>query len=165
MTELPHLTRLRGRVKAKLTVFGNFIARIDAEPERKRKLPLWTEKAESLLAEFDEIHGKIEETDDVEIQNVKRHSFESTYYELITAARGLQVSKRALPQHIRQHSYQPPTQPGIGNEQFLFRPAVKLPTIELPKFDGNYELWIPFRDLFESLIASNPNLIRTTIPY
>jgi len=24
------------------------------------------------------------------------------------------------------------------------RPSVKLPNIELPKFDGNYENWIPF---------------------
>jgi len=29
------------------------------------------------------------------------------------------------------------------------------PNIDLPKFDGSYERWIPFRDLFESLIASN----------
>lgn len=46
-------------------------------------------------------------------------------------------------------------QTNIDNQQFIPRPAVKLPTIELPKFDENYELWMPFKDLFESLIASN----------
>lgn len=33
-----------------------------------------------------------------------------------------------------------------------------MPNIDILKFDGNYERWIPFRDLFESLIASNATL-------
>ena len=45
-------------------------------------------------------------------------------------------------------------QPIVQSEPGI-RPIVKLPNIELPKFDGNYERWIPFRDLFESLIVSN----------
>jgi hypothetical protein len=44
------------------------------------------------------------------------------------------------------------------NEHIVNKPLVKLPNIDLPKFDGNYERWIPFRDLFEFLIASNLTL-------
>nr|XP_022909679.1 uncharacterized protein LOC111420865 [Onthophagus taurus] len=32
---------------------------------------------------------------------------------------------------------------------------VKLPVIDLPKFDGNYGSWLEFRDIFESLINNN----------
>lgn len=32
---------------------------------------------------------------------------------------------------------------------------MKLPTIELPKFDGNYDAWLEFRDTFKSMIHDN----------
>ncbi|XP_072764624.1 uncharacterized protein [Anoplolepis gracilipes] len=48
--------------------------------------------------------------------------------------------------------------PVAQGPQVIVRPSVKLPNIDLPKFDGSYERWIPFRDLFESLIDSNAAL-------
>ncbi|XP_077263140.1 uncharacterized protein LOC143898010 [Temnothorax americanus] len=36
--------------------------------------------------------------------------------------------------------------------------AIPLPRINLPKFSGQYTEWTNFRDLFESLVASNENL-------
>lgn len=74
---------------------------------------------------------------------------------MITAARKLQISEQAPSLQAYQQNHPILAQANINNEQFVPRPAVKLPVIELPKFDGNYELWMPFRDLFESLIASN----------
>lgn len=35
---------------------------------------------------------------------------------------------------------------------------VKLPTLTLPTFNGNYEQWLLFKDSFESLININDNL-------
>ncbi|XP_024874480.1 uncharacterized protein LOC112460240 [Temnothorax curvispinosus] len=158
MAELGVLVKQRGRVKAKLTMFSNFIERINEAPENKEELPLRIEKAESLLAEFDSIQNKIEDIDDTEAQEIERSGFEDKYYKLITAARKLQINERAPPPQVYQQNYPPPPQANVGNEQFVFRPAVKLPTIELPKFDGNYEFWMAFRDLFESLIASNATI-------
>lgn len=40
------------------------------------------------------------------------------------------------------------------SEHITGRPLVKLPNIDLPKFDGNYERWISFKDLFESLVSN-----------
>lgn len=159
MAELASLIKQRGRVKTKLSAFSKFIDRIETEPEYKKELPLRIEKAETLLAEFDIIQSKIEDVDDTEIQIAERQAFEDRYYRLITAARELQLNERAPPPQTYQQNYPIPAQINTGNEQFVFKPAVKLPTIELPKFEGDYELWIPFRDLFKSLIASS-----TTIP-
>lgn len=115
------------------------------------------EKAESLLTEFDIIQCKIEDLDDTEAQTTERQDFEDKYYKLITAAQKLQINERTPPQAYQQN-YPLHAQANVNNEQFIFKPAVKLPTIELLKFDGNYELWIPFRDLFESLITSNATI-------
>lgn len=38
------------------------------------------------------------------------------------------------------------------------RNPIKLPSIELPKFSGDFDRWIGFRDLFESTIRSNNSL-------
>lgn len=35
---------------------------------------------------------------------------------------------------------------------------IKLPKIQLPKFDGNYECWLEYRDSFESLINQNSGI-------
>ncbi|XP_039309076.1 uncharacterized protein LOC105207058 [Solenopsis invicta] len=160
MAELALLIKQRGRVKAKLTNFSNFIQRIDELPENKEELPLRIEKAEGLLTEFEIIQNKIEDADAAETQLIDRQEFENRYYQLITAARKLQIRERAPPlqtyQDVQINAQR--NVDNVGNEQFVFRPAVKLPTIELPKFDGNYEQWIPFRDLFQSLIASNASI-------
>ncbi|XP_018314293.1 uncharacterized protein, partial [Mycetomoellerius zeteki] len=155
MPELTILNRQRGRVKAKLTNFSNFVARVEEMPGYKEELPLRVEKAENLLSEFDVIQSKIEDIDDTDVQVAERKEFEDTYYHLITKARKLQLSEGAPPDQVQHPNSLAATQLNNGLEQFALKPAVRLPTIELPKFDGNYEHWIPFRDLFESLIASN----------
>jgi len=108
-----------------------------------------------LWEEFDAIQNRIEDIQDSEAQIIERSHFEDNYFKLIATARELQVSERALPNQIPQQAGQFLPQAEDNSGQALLRPSVKLPNIELPKFDGNYEHWIPFRDLFESFIASN----------
>ncbi|XP_038120801.1 uncharacterized protein LOC119770283 [Culex quinquefasciatus] len=36
--------------------------------------------------------------------------------------------------------------------------GIKLPTITLPEFDGDYQKWLAFHDLFVALIHNNPDL-------
>jgi len=67
-------------------------------------------------------------------------------------------NERAPPIQISWQASQFLFQTEDNNGQALLRPSVKLPNIELPKFDSNYEHWISFRDLFESLIASNATI-------
>lgn len=38
-------------------------------------------------------------------------------------------------------------------------PKINLPHLQIPMFDGNFKEWINFKELFESLIGSNPELL------
>ncbi|XP_070153665.1 uncharacterized protein [Polyergus mexicanus] len=154
MEQLPHLIRQRGRVRARLTTFKTFIAKLEDEPEKTVEVNSRLEKAEQLWIEFDTIQNKIEDIDDSDAQQIERSNFEDAYHELITKARRLSLTvQMPAPQIVHANA-----QPIVHEEQLVVRPMVKLPNIDLPKFDGNYERWIPFRDLFESLIASNISL-------
>lgn len=150
MEDKAQLVRQRGRVKARLTGFRTFVTSLEQNPERRIELRSRIKKAEQLWIEFDIIQNKIENIDDTEEQELERNNFEDLYHQIITEARRLSITEQAPALQNTQVNAQPIVQsePGI-------RPIVKLPNIELPKFDGNYERWIPFRDLFESLIASN----------
>lgn len=151
MEELRKLIQQRGRVKAKVTGFGNFLNTINTDPRKVTVLKSREEKAEALWAEFELIQNKIKDLDESEEQAVQRNNFKDSYNEIISRARNIAAGNQiAQPINV---------QPGmLPIESLAIRPNVKLPNIELPKFDGNYERWIPFRDLFESLIAANAAL-------
>ncbi|XP_070163515.1 uncharacterized protein [Polyergus mexicanus] len=148
MAELPKLIKQRGRVKSKLTAFGSYLTATETDPRKRAELTSRIEKAEALWTEFDTIQNKIEDLDESEEQLTHRASFEDSYHGIISKARNIAAGNLAA----RAINVQPGILPV---DPFTVRPSVKLPNIELPKFDGNYERWIPFRDLFESLIASN----------
>lgn len=38
------------------------------------------------------------------------------------------------------------------------RSRVQLPVIDLPKFNGTYEVWLSFKDIFYSLVHSNKSI-------
>lgn len=48
--------------------------------------------------------------------------------------------------------------PTTSNNNFNIHSRIKLSTIELPIFDGNYNLYIKFRNTFELLIHYNDTL-------
>lgn len=150
MDDLTKLIKQRGRVKAKLTAFGNFIAAMETDAHKRAELNSRIERAEALWNEFDTIQNKIEDLDESKNQLVQRTNFEDSYHQMISKARNYVTGTRAGSAIL-----QPGSMPA---EPIAIRPNVKLPSIELPKFDGSYERWIPFRDLFESLIASNATL-------
>ncbi|XP_025997710.1 uncharacterized protein LOC113006001 [Solenopsis invicta] len=154
MENVEQLVKQRGRVKAKFTIFNNFLLKAEEEPENLAELPSRLEKAEQLWTEFDLIQNKIDDIEDSAEQQLERVHFEDTFHAIITKARRACITGQPLNSQNATLNAQPVFQQG----QVVVRPNVKLPNIDLPKFERNYERWIPFRDLFESLIASNNNL-------
>ncbi|XP_058826908.1 uncharacterized protein LOC131686914 [Topomyia yanbarensis] len=111
------------------------------------------EKLEVKWSEFEEVQSEIEGCEEYE-SNVDEHrnvraDFEERYF----AVRAGLVKK--LPRSTGQVSAQ--------NSSDCLDPAnvhtyVRLPQINLPEFDGNYEKWLPFHDTFRALIDSSPQL-------
>lgn len=136
-------------MKARLTAFGNYFASVEEDPHKKAELISRIEKNKQLWTEFDTIQNKIENLDESEAQLTQRTSFEDSYHELISKAR------RLLPHNQNGSTIVNPVTSSVNP---IMKPVVKLLNIDIPKFDGNYERWIPFRDLFKSPVASNTAL-------
>lgn len=135
MEQRAQLIRQRGRVRARLTNFKTFVAKLEYEPEKRVELSSRIEKAEQLWIEFDTIQNKIEDIDESDEQEIERADFEDSYHKIITDARRLSMTD----QPIVFPSPRVDAQSVVQGEQFAIRPIVKLPSIDLPKFDGNYE--------------------------
>ncbi|XP_055633965.1 uncharacterized protein LOC129774272 [Toxorhynchites rutilus septentrionalis] len=126
------------------------------EQKRKNIIDSIT-RLESFLRNFDpDEHGHEEELDDNEKfvlgNNELRAKVEERYFRVKA---GL-ISKRSAPQtHEASTS-------GQANPAQLSAPSslsnVKLPTITLPEFDGDFNGWLTFHDTFLSMIHSSTEI-------
>ncbi|XP_013149246.1 PREDICTED: uncharacterized protein LOC106111652 [Papilio polytes] len=142
------LTKKRSSFKGQLTSFVNYCK--DLKPPLDsvtlKELQLRTGRIEALYARFDEVQLQIEcLVDEVDAQYVSREDFESKYYKALSNAQDLLAACSNSPSSDFK---------SITSNRKL----VKLPTIQLPKFNGSYENWLEFRDTFASLIHSNDDI-------
>ncbi|KYN15991.1 hypothetical protein ALC57_11770 [Trachymyrmex cornetzi] len=158
MSEVSKLVNSRGRIKAKLTAFNTYLEKAATDSAKLAELPSRLERAVRLWDEFDGIQDQIEELDATDAQIRERENFENSYHAIITSTRALQSRQDRVNQSSPMGSI---SERSGGDRQIhiVNQPTiVKLPDIELPKFDGSYNKWISFRELFESLIDADPSL-------
>ncbi|XP_071052883.1 uncharacterized protein [Onthophagus taurus] len=151
MSQSENLTKKRGIVKGKLTNFAKFVIKFESnirESGINQELSLELEqrynRAINLIDEFEEIQGEIDLLSvDGESQNAERETFEASFYANTAKAKRILTNRNIC-----------------ADSSFIVGPSpdqhVKLPVIDLPKFDGGYDAWLGFRDIFESLIHNNP---------
>ncbi|KAI5637155.1 pao retrotransposon peptidase domain-containing protein [Phthorimaea operculella] len=150
------LKRRRANYKGQVTSFNKYIERIAAStsplsPVEVGELQLRINTFESLLCKYDDVQTEIEcAADDVEAQSNEREEFENSYYKALAVANNLLAEFGKL----LKLDFKSVAGSECGNKQNL----VKLPTIQLPKFNGSYENWLHFRDTFSSLIDSVDNI-------
>ena len=131
-----------------MSIFRRFIDNINDENLCTVKTQLKT-KLESLKQRkniFDELQGEIDFlTDNSEEQFKIRENIENTFDELISRAKELITSFE-------------------NNKNLDIKPAItdssniKLPSINLPTFDGNYIHWRSFEDAFCAFVDKNESL-------
>ncbi|XP_058817306.1 uncharacterized protein LOC131680609 [Topomyia yanbarensis] len=132
---------------------AKFLNSMEAPDENQIKFRL--EKLEVKWNEFEEIQSEIEEADDhegnVEAHRQIRADFEEQYF----VVRAGLVSKlpRQLSENTAASSSSLPSSDSSSVHAY-----VRLPQINLPEFDGNFEKWLPFHDTFRALIDSSPEL-------
>nr|CAH7729738.1 unnamed protein product [Callosobruchus chinensis] len=148
------LIRRRGTFKAKLTLFDKYLEEFESLDDDTRgrtkvlELEQRTNNAETLLAGFDEVQSDIEcEVDDFDEQYAERQEFQDKYYSLLSRA-------KCLLQNFDDERKSTSSSDRVVGKAVALE-GIKLPEIKLPKFDGSYENWMEFRDVFESMINNN----------
>lgn len=146
------LVKQRGSIRGRLTLFENYLDELmkinvkDLTGTQFTELNLRVDKLEALFAEFETCQTKCEMYCPVVDEQLKeRELTETKFYLNISTARSFM---KKIPQSVegRRDSSVCSHKDNLN---------VKLPIIKLPSFDGNYFMWLEFRDTFESLIHNN----------
>ncbi|CAK1597329.1 unnamed protein product [Parnassius mnemosyne] len=155
---LKTLLKKRSSIKSKLTIYNNYLNLIKSSSDiselQRLDLAERFNKFETLYSEFDELQTNIEVlADDAGSTLVECEDFDRQFFNLVAITRSLLGASSN----------------GAGSEAG-FRDAdsgahclnknsfVRLPKIDLPHFDGNYQCWLEFRDTFTSLIHDNSSI-------
>lgn len=146
------LINKKGRIKAKLTRFKNVLEE-DLEIEN---LKLRLKNIKPLLDEFEDIIIKLEEYEEVDRNRLEQEGelFELEYYTLLT--KGIKKVE-ALSAPARAESNTECSNIESDNNNNI----LKLPNIQLPKFNGKYEKWNSFFEIFKAIIHDNQSLTDT----
>ncbi|KAJ0177477.1 hypothetical protein K1T71_007486 [Dendrolimus kikuchii] len=147
--EIADLTKKRSSFKGRMDLFSKFLGSLDSTSLTSNvisELELRIGKLELLYARYDETQSRLECLSDFETQITEREVFESMYYQLISQAQQIVANHKKSPQSSDSSSHSYNNKP------------IKLPTIQLPKFNGSYDSWLEYRDTFNSLILSNEDI-------
>lgn len=168
MVDFKELVKRRGTIKGKLTAFTNYLNNLkgDLSSAQITELQLRISKADSLLTTFDDVQTSIEliveDTDDTYAQAIERTEFENQYYSVLARAQECHRYHTSKLEDDDNESYKSGFSGGnaepVRRQTKSGSSGIKLPTIQIPKFSGQYEDWLEFRDTFESLIHSNASI-------
>lgn len=160
--ELAVLNRKRGTIKRRITLFKEYLAtfeNIEVEEISSKTtadIVLRLEKINEVFTEFENVQSQIEEAEldsSLDARLRERFEIENQFFSVMSAAKDI-VSKRE--KHIEGVERRCSVESDKPGHHYTHE--VKLPTIKLPNFDGNYLKWLEFRDTFDSLIHSNDNI-------
>lgn len=175
------LKRRRAAIKAKLTAFKNVVEKATQELNEGRlsdgllaQLQHKLRVSANLIDDYETIQDKIDEiADDLDKQTDDRAAFKGSFFNTISIAKEIidktpkvtvaindeAVAESGIATSSHSHSNRNVTSPSVSEPTALPLPVttntVKLPTIQLPNFNGAVEEWLEFRDTFVSLIHKN----------
>lgn len=117
--------------------------------------------ARPLLAEYAKIHTKIiQKSGGAEAHLDNQAEFENSYYSAMTLATRLLNTAKPDANSRLSDTASCSNQSAIANNSCSNHsaPFIKLPTINLAKFNGDSENWIEFREIFNDLIHTSETL-------
>ncbi|XP_051166617.1 uncharacterized protein LOC127284933 [Leptopilina boulardi] len=138
----------RGNAKRMLTNFLKFLDAFEYEkdyPILEKRL----QEIENQRAIFDTCQLELEQTNEDPAHETTRDEFDEKYYRAVSKATTiLQNIPRQMTQLATSSNHaNSERQPIVGKR--------KLPPVNLPTFDGSYESWIGFHDLFQSVVDAD----------
>ncbi|XP_060518380.1 uncharacterized protein LOC132697105 [Cylas formicarius] len=150
----------RKAIKSSLTRFVNHFDSIKGAETNLDELQTRLNRAEKLLDDFNDVQLQIESADencDTNYDNLhapERESFENTYFKIISEVRNfISINNESV--MFQSQSPNSQNSPQIANNDLM---STRLPTLDLPTFDGAAENWLFFRDTFLSVIHKSSAL-------
>lgn len=154
MANLTAMRTARGVIKGKVTRFATWLDAFNPQPDDLGTLEARLDEALGLLAEFENIQAKIEDLDSEADHETERRNFEDAYFTTIGKAKML-LRSRANATPISIDSV---LTANTNMNSTAIQPAIKLPTMNLPTFNGSYDQWLNFHDAFKTMIHENTAL-------
>lgn len=155
MADKKTLIAKRGLLKATLTRFATFVNDV-SNHHKTIELSERASKIEKVYDDFNEIQTAIELMDASENQLQERDDFDNKYFSLISVTKQIIKDNE---QGAASIAAQPISQNMPMNAvQSAPQVSCQLPPISLPLFDGSYDKWSNFFDIYSSLIHNNSNL-------
>ncbi|XP_018571452.1 uncharacterized protein LOC108911101 [Anoplophora glabripennis] len=116
-------------------------------------------KVEASWDEFNELQTKIEILDSQEAETgaTKREHFENLFF-VLTADINTTCKKYNEMSDVSVAGSVVAASVRNNNINLQSQSMIKLPTIRLPGFDGNYNNWLEFKDSFAALVDNNESL-------
>ncbi|XP_070170444.1 uncharacterized protein [Polyergus mexicanus] len=145
------LVQKRATIKAQLTRFNTYIESWADHPD-EQQLTERLHRIKLTWDVFDDVQSKIESKDEGGNNDNERDLFEESYFNSVARARRILDSLR--PPVVRDNVPGVAIAPAAQNG----RTNIKLPTINLPTFNGKYEDWLGFYDNFKSIVHENGNI-------
>ncbi|XP_073949686.1 uncharacterized protein [Choristoneura fumiferana] len=149
------LIKKRASLKCKLTNFKTFLTPYQSIKSLSElqisEVECRLSKIEDMYSVFDELQEQIEiESENPDEQYKERTEFENQYYALLSCARELLRVQSKPDTKVLSEA-------GFSSCQHK-NDLVRLPKINLPHFNGDYQNFLEFRDTFKSLIHNNDSI-------
>ena len=147
-------------VKSSLTRFKTFVResmRSTPVDNVQKRLAAHVPLFERFSKLQDQIDIAVMDTDMEPAQSDERDQFSDLYFSLITEVES--YIKTVTLDNNKGSTANPPSGSAVNSiASHSQHHLIKLPTIQLPSFDGNYNDWVKFRDTFTYLIHQNDSL-------
>ncbi|XP_072380639.1 uncharacterized protein [Diabrotica undecimpunctata] len=154
----------RSSIKGYVTRFSTHFNSIKNKPLEQinfRDLQLRLDRIEKLFDDFDNAQLLIEASDEDytanadTIHGIERSSFETSFFHITSAVRDFIDTNLSKPRDQAAQA----SNSTISSENSSQRSInIRLPTINLPSFESDYDNWLFFRDTFNSIIHTNTEL-------
>lgn len=161
VARLKSLRAKRAQIKSQCTRFRSYIDGVDVRNVPLVELRQRLQKFSELWEIFDATQAGIEELE-IEPDSVAHHEeervlFEERYFSITSdldmMIEGKLEAMRSANPNQRPREFREGTPSTQGSN--VPNDHLKLPRVNLPTFSGNFDEWMPFRNMFTSMIDQN----------
>lgn len=135
------LTKQRKNIKSMLKRINTFATNFNANTDDIHNLRSREQKLNDLWKEYDEVQSELEDIN--EDHFLDRDTFEDSFYATKSIINKIFFKSTSSPNHSPNESSSS---------------KVKLPEIQIPSFNGNFQQWNNFHDIFRSIIHDNEDI-------